>query len=146
MMSARDFNVRLVRELGRYRPFTLYWSDALLDCVPEGMRMSYEPRESISFFQKVVSIPLQPRASVDPALDRTLAHCDVIFTSLQEPFDFDCSLYPDESCEYSEVNVVIVTLRISDEAHHSLAQFRKKLWSSDPPHVEGVADYVKAVA
>ena len=142
MLSHKNFNDHLVEELRHYRPFSLYWNDALSNCVPTRMVLEYEPTETLGYYKDLMCFDMSPRDQVNPLIRHTVAHCDLLFTSTCPQFDFERALQVDEICD-GEIHAVNVCVRISDLNHYSLGTFRKRLWGQAPPYVEGAPTYIQ---
>jgi hypothetical protein len=143
MLSHTEFNDLLITELHQYRVFSFYDEEALTHCIPQKLTLTYERMEPIGYYKKLMSFDLAARSVVSPLLRQTIAVCELVFTSSESEFDFGRALSDDSTAPDRRVYAVNISVRISQRGHYCLAGLRKRLWSSDPPQIEGIPEYVQ---
>jgi hypothetical protein len=156
MISHTDFNKELLLELRKFRVFTLYCDKELESCIPEKLILRLAPSETISFYKSVMKFKLVPKDPASSLVCHTVANCDLTFTSNvarpelaytpnESEFDFEQAMTCGPRAPGQRIYAVNVVVRLSSPADYSLGALRKRLWNSEPPHVEGIPEYINVL-
>lgn len=142
-MTSRDFNHLLVVHLRDLPAFSLYWNEALRNCIPDSLPLYPQPSETMPVYQRSISVDLGPCRPTGSILSATSATCDISLTSDRPEFSFERALAVDSRSADGRVSSACVRLRVRDAEGRCVASVAKVLWSSEPAHVDGLSNYVK---
>ncbi|MGA2185347.1 MAG: hypothetical protein ABSH47_20190 [Bryobacteraceae bacterium] len=136
-------NRELVDQLKAIPIFADYWSESLETCLSSDLQLTYQPTDSIPYYQTSLAFDLKPIASAPPeGADITVA-CTLIFTSAGSLFTCDRVRKHYGTTEHPAIGPSI-SVQVEVKARSSLlhACLRKTLWNDSPAWVEGHTELV----
>lgn len=141
-MTTSDFNHLLIVHLRDLPAFSLYWNEALGNCIPDPLLLHLQPSETIPVYQRTITVNLGPCRPTDSILSATSATCEISLTSETPEFSFDRAVTVDSRSADARLSSACVRLCVRHADGRCVASLEKVLWSSEPAHVAGLSNYV----
>jgi len=142
-LTASDFNHLLILHLRDLPAFSLYWNEALGNCIPDPVPLYLQPSETIPVYQRTITVNLGPCRPTDSILSATSATCEISLTSDTPDFSFDRAVTVDSRSADGRLSSACIRLLVRDADGRCVASLEKVLWSSEPAHVAGLSNYVR---
>ena len=144
MLSHLDFNRELLKEIKRETIFLKYWSAALETVVPDNVDLMRVSTETDNLYSGELTAYLEPISDLEE-LKNTTAHFTLRILESSPEIDFEQIMNTDNDDCGGKLHAAYVIVRVFNDRHYSLVEFKIRLWRNIPPEVRGDPRYVRLI-